>query len=153
MPAINFYLFSSDATGNPPNKDTADTLIALPFPKNLRDKEAGSIFQAPEGRGSVHITLEGIVVQDFGIPSNFSGGQIFLEDTEAIDATVKNALETAYLAEDTDWYFTDSIDIYKVKFSRNPVGFHSWLSYAIYAATGKKVYSYSMNLIIVKRVV
>lgn len=148
---IEFYLYSIDATGTPPNPDTATTKITLPLPASQKQPNADSIFQAPEGRGSVIVTLGGIVVQDFGIPTDLAGGRIFLEDGPVLSAATKAALDTAYAAVDTSWYFTDGVNYYKVKFSRNPSGFHSWLNYILHNA-GMTVYSYQLELIIEQKV-
>ena len=149
--AIEFTLYSIDATGNPPDPSTATTKIILPLPTSQKQPSADSIFQMPEGRGTVIETYGGVIVQDFGIPSDLAGGRIFLEDGPILTSTVKSALDLAYAAVDTSWNFTDGINYYKVKFSRNPSGFHAWLNYILHNA-GLTRYSYKMELIIEQKV-
>jgi len=95
----------------------------------------------------VHQTFGGVVVQDFGAVNG--DGRIRISDRDAIsDATVL-ALRELHDTADGEYYFTDGMDIYKVKFAR-PDGFRAWKN-LLFAAKGYTVYSYELNLIITER--
>jgi hypothetical protein len=77
-----------------------------------------------EARGSHLRTLGGMVHQDFGV--NEADRVIMLRDEDALTQATYEALKTKYEAVDTDWYFTDGVQTFKVRFSRSPRGFRAW---------------------------
>jgi len=143
--AFAIYSTDIDPTTDPENASPApaDLVVLDQDPiYGEYDEQAGS-----EGRGSVHQTFGGVVVQDFGAVNG--DGRIRISDRDAIsDATVL-ALRELHDTAGGEYYFTDGMDIYKVKFAR-PDGFKAWKN-LLFAAKGYTVYSYELNLIITER--
>ena len=69
---------------------------------------------------------------------------------DALDDETKEALETMYAAVDTDWYFTNGIDLYKVRFSRKPAGLKVYRN-LLWSQFGHTYYSYEIELIVVSQ--
>jgi hypothetical protein len=130
-----------------------DVVVSLHFPENMITGNAPALVTHPKGMGTVHETLNGgILVQDFGIPSDLAGGTILIEDPRPLLTLAEVVLlQTMYNSVDTSFYFTDGTDTYKVRFKRNPAGFIYWKQYIVEEAIGYTRYSYSLTLLIEQR--
>ncbi len=146
--AIEFYLFSTErgASLNPATLNPLPaTLIALGEDPLFGDydPEAGT-----KGRGSRIPTLGGAVHQDFGV--NVADGRIHLSVQESpLPASVIQAMETAHAVTDGLWYWSDSVNCWKVRFAR-PDGFKRWRN-LFWKARNKEVFSYELKLQIVSK--
>jgi len=76
------------------------------------------------GRGSHLQTLGDVVHQDFGV--NAADRKIMIRDDDALTQAVKDALQAKYETAGAEWYFTDGVKVFRVRFSRNPRGFRAW---------------------------
>jgi hypothetical protein len=143
--AFAIYSTDIDPTTDPENASPApaDLVVLDQDPiYGEYDEQAGS-----EGRGSVHQTFGGIVVQDFGVVSG--DGRIRIAEKDALDQSTVTALRALHATVDGEYYFTNAVDIYKVRFMR-PDGFKAWKN-LLWAAHGKTVYSYELNLIVTEK--
>lgn len=103
------------------------------------DPQAGS-----SGRGTRIPTLGGAVDQDFG--SFASDGRIALALSDVpLDAETVSALESAYATVDGQYYFTDSVSCWKVKFAK-PEGLRIRQNLLYQASAGVGVYSIELLL-------
>jgi hypothetical protein len=101
------------------------------------DATAGS-----RGRGSRIQTLGGAVDQDFGV--FIQDGRIVLgADNVAMATSVITALEAAFTAVGAQYFVTDSINCWKVKFAR-PDGL-KWWRQLFWKAQGQDVFSYEIT--------
>ena len=141
--AVKFSLYSIDiaATLNPWDAD--------PAPAVMIDLGEDPIFgdYNPNGgarkRGSRIATLGGAVDQDFG--PNEKDGRITLAVRDShIPAATMSALDAAYLAVDTEYYFTDSLQCWKVKFES--AGFKKWQNLFWKSAKNEDVFTYELAL-------
>ena len=142
--AVKFALFSLDrgASVNPwglnPQPATMIDLDEDPIFGDY-DPHAGS-----SGRGCRIPTLGGAVDQDFG--SFATDGRIKLAVRDSfIAASVMAAMAAAFAAVDTQYYFTDSLNCWKVKFDK-PGGFKSWRNLYWKSAENADVFSYEIFL-------
>lgn len=142
----NFRIYSTDIT------PTVDPDSAIPAPATLiafgEDPDAADYSPSSSNpdRGSVWDTFGGKVYQDFGVLDvdetiTFSGSVVL---TQAVVTALKSAYETL----DTEWYFTDGYNCWKVRFSRDPKGFRYWRD-IFFAAKGKTYFSYEIQLLVV----
>lgn len=103
------------------------------------DPNAGS-----QGRGARVPTLGGAVDQDFG--SNAKDGRIRLAVSDSYLATsVMTALAAAFAAVDTQYYFTDSVNCWTVKFDK-PGGFRFRRNLFFWSALATDVFGYELSL-------
>jgi hypothetical protein len=83
------------------------------------------------GRGSHIETLGGRFDQDYGF--EITDRKIRIAGRDLSDL-VRAALQTKYEAVDQDWHFTHGLgEVFKVRFSRNPLGFVTTLDAPLYA--------------------
>ena len=143
MPDFAFYSTEIDPTTDPAIAEPAPaTLVVLDQPPYFGDYDlqAGAM-----GRGSVHDTLGGHVIQDFGV---FEKDQrISFSESDALSSATITALKTLFETVDGEYFFTDSHNVWKVRFSR-PDGF-IYRRNLLFAHHGEHVFSYEINLIVV----
>jgi hypothetical protein len=147
MPDFAFYSTDIDPTVDPANASPAPaTLVVLDQPPIFGeyDFEAGSV-----GRGSVHPTLGGQVVQDFGVFD--VDGRITFSDTDALSSDTVDDLQALWQPVAGEYYFTDGYNIWKVRFPR-PDGFKARRN-LLFSHHGQDVFSYEIALIVVAKIV
>jgi len=145
MPDFVFYSTDIDATTDPANADPAPaTLVALDQPPYFGDYDlqAGVM-----GRGSVHQTLGGHVIQDFGV--FVSDARISFSETDALSSTTVANLKTLFETVDGEYYFTDGHNVWKIRFAR-PGGF-IYRRNLLFAHHATHIFSYEINLIVVSK--
>lgn len=151
MPSLKiFKLFTNDATGSPPDPDTATTSVVIPFPRELITGQASPIITHPNGMGSHFEMLDGTVkFQDFGIAVNMAGGEISISNNQP-DMTFEQVtnIYSMYVTIGEYFYFSDSTDIYKVRFKRNPAGFTFFKQYIVHESIGYTRFSFTLDLVI-----
>lgn len=144
MPA-RFCIYTTDA--NPITvPDSASTHIDLDDPP--WDGEYDNFGDAT-GRGSVHRTLGGTVVQDFGVKD--SDRTIRIAGTDDLLVSTVASLDALYKTTGGVYLFTDGYEFYRVRFSRDPAGFRYWRNLK-YAQKGRSYFSYEINLIVIERI-
>lgn len=146
--SLKFAIFSTDrgASVSPLKLAPAQaTLIDLGEDPLFGDYDpnAGS-----NGRGSRITTLGGAVDQDFGV--NIKDGRIHLavQDSGLSSATL-TALENACATVYGEFYFSDSVNCWKVRFAR-PDGLKAWRN-LFWKANSKDVFSYELNLNVISK--
>lgn len=147
---VFFAIYSTDAS---PNGDYASATSYVVFPQpayNAGDFGSSYKEEPLDGRGEVIETFGSVVVQDFGLVSSEKGKRIKFSDVDALDAQTKSALEIMYSAVDTDWYFTNGIDLFKVRFSRKPAGLKTYRN-LLWAQHGRTYHSYEIELVVVSK--
>jgi hypothetical protein len=143
----DFAFYSTDIT------PTVDPQSADPAPATLVVLDQPPIFgeyEEPGGkrvRGSVHPTLGGVQVQDFG--TQVMDGRIRMAESDALEADTVAAIQTLNEADGTQYYFTDGFSVWKVRFSR-PNGFTAWKN-LFWAQHAKLIYSYEINLVVLAK--
>jgi len=144
MADFAFYSTDIDPTTDPANADPApETLVVLDQVPILGDAHY-DLMAVETGRGSVIPTLGGVVIQDFGV---VDGDQrISFSDSDALGAETVADLRTIHETVDGEYFFTDGYDIWRVRFAR-PGGFR-YRRNLFWAAHGKAIYSYEINLIV-----
>ena len=145
MPDFAFYSTDIDPTTDPANADPApSTLVVLDQPPLFGEYDPGG---GEMGRGSVHLTLGGQVIQDFGV---FEEDQrISFSDSDALSSATVAALKALHEAIDGEYYFTDGYNVWKIRFAR-PGGFRSRRN-LFWAHHGTNIFSYEINLIVVSK--
>lgn len=146
--AVRFHLFSTD-------KGASIAPASLsPAPATLIDLGEDPIFgdydpnAGIKGRGCRIQTLGGAVDQDFGV--NVKDGKITLSVQDSpLAASVITALENACATVDGEYYFSDSVNCWKVRFAR-PDGFRAWRN-LFWKANGQDVFSYELALNVVSK--
>jgi len=83
-----------------------------------------------EARGAHVPTLGGVAHQDYGF--NIQDRKISIKGADMLEA-VRTPLETKHRKTDTQWNFTDGLEVYRVRFSRKPRGFFAALNVPLYA--------------------
>lgn len=141
--AVRFVLYSTDRAAS------LTPLTLDPAPATLIDLGEDPIFgdfdpnAGAKGRGTRIATLGGAVDQDFG--SFVADGRIRLSVQNApIAAATIAALEAAFEAVDTEYYFTQGVDCWKVKFVK-PDGFKAWRN-LFWKSKSEDVFSYELFL-------
>lgn len=140
-----FALYSTDIA------PTTDPSSASPSPASLAVFDQDPIFGEYDclagtiGRGSVHQTLGGVVIQDFGLLAG--DNQIRISERNAMSQTVVDSIQAMHDAIGMQFYFTDGSRVWLVQFAR-PNGFRAWKN-LLWAAGGHIVYSYEISLIVV----
>jgi len=115
--AVKFAIFSTDkgATANPwglnPQPTTMIDLGEDPLNGEF-DVNAGV-----KGRGCRIATLGGAVDQDFGVNIKDQRIRIQVQDSPIAAATL-SAIDSAYSTVDGEYYLTDSVSCWKVKFEK-----------------------------------
>lgn len=115
-------------------------------------KTGGFEIAEPEGRGAVIPTGNlGTVFHDLGVPS--AGGMITISGDVTggeylLPATVA-AFRAAYHDVGQEYYLTDGHDVWLVRWSRKPAGFHVW-KHQFWAEHGRLEYSYRFVFVIVR---
>lgn len=147
MPVAEFAFYSTDID------PTVDPQSADPVPATLVVLDQPPIFgeyEEPGGtrvRGSVHPTLGGVQVQDFG--AVVTDGRIRIAESDALEPDTVAALQALNASAGTDYYFTDGFSVWKVMFSR-PNGFTAFKN-LFWAQHGKQIYSYEINLVVLAK--
>lgn len=147
MPDFAFYSTDIDPTTDPAGAEPAPaTLVVLDEPPIFGEYnlQAGDI-----GRGSVHQTLGGVVIQDFGVVDG--DDRISFSDVDALSATDVANIEALWETVDGEYYFTDGYNVWKVRFAR-PNGFR-YQRNLFWAINGETLFSYEINLIVEDRVI
>lgn len=111
--------------------------------------EGADLFGEEWGRGSVHRTLGGIVVQDFGVQD--CDRRIRVSGIDALTPATVAQLDAAYREKDTVWNFTDGYDTFQVQFSRRPPGFRYWRCLK-FSEVGVPYFSYELLFIVLSEV-
>ena len=145
MPDFTFYSTDIDATTDPANADPAPaTLVALDQPPYFGDYDlqAGAL-----GRGSVHQTLGGHVVQDFGVFA--SDDRLSFSETDALSSATVTNLKTLFETVNGEYYFTDGHNVWTIRFAR-PNGFIHRRN-LLFAHHATHIFSYEINLIVVSK--
>lgn len=133
---------------------TLDPDNAVPLPTTLIDfeEDPDTLNYDPTGtsndRGSVWDTLGGKVYQDFGVKE--VDDTISFSNSDSVSPAIVASLKTAYETIDGEWYFTDGYNCWKVRFSRSPMGYRSWLN-TFYAYKGRMYYSYEIQLLVLSK--
>ena len=143
MPDFAFYSTDIDPTTDPANADPVPgTLVALDQPPYFGDYDlqAGAV-----GRGSVHATLGGHVIQDFGVFE--ADERISFSESDALSSATATALKTLFETVNGEYYFTDGHNVWKIRFAR-PDGF-IYRRNLLFAHHGEHIFSYEINLIVV----
>lgn len=132
---------------------TTDPANAEPPPATLVVLDQPALFGTYDfhggetGRGSVFQTLGGAVVQDFGVFDEDL--RILFSDEDALSEATVNAIKALHETVDGEYYFTDSYNVWKVRFAR-PGGF-AYRRNLFWAEHGQDVWSYEINLIVVSK--
>jgi hypothetical protein len=150
--ATRFRLYSTDIqpTLTP---DLADPAPALNIAWDRDPIENGIQETPPEGRGSVIETGDnGIVVHDFGVPDG--GGTLAIQgnaqpDGEFLTPETVALFRAAYKAADVEYFLTDGIRCWRVRWSRKPAGFNVWMN-QFWAQHGVYEYSYEFVFIVME---
>ena len=69
-----------------------------------------------ERRGSIHMCLSGVIVQDFGY--DMQDRKILISDEYAMRQAQVDALWAKCVQRNREWYFTDGVHVFKVVFWR-----------------------------------
>ena len=139
--AIRFVIFSTDrgASLNPVGLN--------PLPTTLIDLGEDPIFgdfdpnAGSKGRGSRIETLGGAVDQDFGVYIQDARIRIAVQGSPIAAAAIA-AIEAAFNAVDGQFYFTEGVNCWKVKFVK-PDGFKAAQN-LFWKAQGVDVFSYEI---------
>lgn len=141
-----FALYSTDIS------PTTDPGSASPLPALLAVFDQDPIFGEYDvlagsiGRGSVHQTFAGIVIQDFGIVAG--DGRIRIAERDAMSRPVVDSIQAMHDVVGGEYYFTDGMDVWRVKFAR-PDGFRAWMN-LLWAAKGHIIFSYEINMLVLQ---
>jgi hypothetical protein len=137
-------------TGTPPVGIAPTIKIAL----DHDPLKGGVILTHPAGRGGVIRTGGGVVYHDFGVVEG--DGMLYIAgnvvDGEWLKPATVVALKAAEAVVNAEYYFTDGISCWKVRWSRNPRGFQAWYD-ARWARLGRIEYSYEINFIVVEKAI
>jgi hypothetical protein len=109
-------------------------------------KSQGLQITPPARRGQVIRTGTSVVYHDHGVVEG--DGTLTItgntDDGEWLSASTVAALRTAYAAEDTEWYFTDGFNCWKVRFQAMNLWRHQF-----WAEHGIQNFSYEITFHIV----
>lgn len=147
--ATRFRLYSTDvsATLTPSSLEVPPaTLIAWTHDPI---KSGGLLITPPERRGQVIRTGTGVVYHDHGVVEG--DGTLTVtgntDDGEWLSESCVSALRTTYAAVNTEYYFTDGLNCWKVRFQ----SMQAW-KHQLYAEHGMINYSYEVTFYIVETV-
>lgn len=142
-----FYSTEIDPTADPATADPAPTtLVVLDQPPIMGDGQYNLQEVGPR-RGSVHKTLGGAVVQDFGVVEK--GEVISFSESDALSQSVVDDLKTIHAVVDGQYYFTDGFRVWTVQFAPFN-GFIPRLN-LFWAQHDVNIYSYEINLIVISK--
>lgn len=149
MMAIKFALYSTEIAA------TVDPWNASPEPATLIDLGEDGIFgdynpnAGTSGRGTRIQTLGGAVDQDFGAFEEDGRITLALSSVPIAEATI-TALMAAYVATDQQYYWTDSVNCWLVKFVK-PDGLKVSRVLFYKAAANEDVFSIEIALKVVSK--
>lgn len=143
-----FRLFSTDIAPTL----TPDTATPAPATNIKFDHDPNDIqITPPAGRGAVIRTGGGVVYHDLGVVEG--DGTIRIEGSvergEWLRPPTVEALRAAYLDQGKEYFFTDGNACWRVRFSRQPAGFHAW-RHQFLALHDIIEYSYELLFLVVK---
>ena len=152
--ATRFRLYSTDvaATLTPSSLGTPPATLIVwdhdPIENGIAEKE-------PDGRGAVIETgALGTVFHDLGVPD--AGGTLTIAgnatDGEWLTPATVSAFRAAYRTVNAEWYLTDGIRCWKVRWRRKPAGLQVWMN-QFWAEHGKVEYSYEFTFLIVEQAI
>ena len=149
--ATRFRLYSTDVTATlTPDAANPTTCIAWdhdPITSGIGEEE-------PDGRGAVIATGNlGTVIHDLGVPD--AGGTLTISgnatDGEWLTPATVAAFRSAYTTVNVEWFLTDGIRCWKVRWRRKPAGFKVWMN-QFWAEHGKPEYSYEFAFVVMEHV-
>ena len=152
--ATRFRLYSTDvaATLTPSSLGTPPATLIVWDHDPI---ESGIAEEEPDGRGAVIKTgALGTVFHDLGVPN--AGGTLTIAgnatDGEWLTPTTVAAFRAAYRTVNAEWYLTDGIRCWKVRWRRKPAGLQVWMN-QFWAEHGKVEYSYEFTFLIVEQAI
>ena len=152
--ATRFRLYSTDvaATLTPSSLGTPPATLISWTHDPIR---AGITEEEPDGRGAVIATGNlGTVFHDLGVPD--AGGTLTISgnatDGEWLTPAVVASFRVAYKVAGAEWYLTDGIRCWKVRWRRQPAGFKVWMD-QFWAEHGKAEYSYEFTFVVVEQMI
>ena len=145
--ATRFRLYSADVAATV----TPDTLDPAPATLIVWDhdpiKSQGIQETPPARRGQVIRTGTGVVYHDHGVVEG--DGTLTItgntDDGEWLGAATVTALKAAYAATDTEFYFTDGFNVWRVRFQSA-----SFWRHQFWAEHGIQNFSYEITFLIVE---
>lgn len=144
--ATRFRLFSTDvaATLAPSSLETPPAVLIEWDHDPI--KSQGIQITPPARRGQVIRTGTGVVYHDHGVVEGDGTLTVTGEATtgEWLSESTVSALRTAYDSANTEYYFTDGLDCWKVRFQ----SMSAW-KHQLYAEHGMINYSYEITFYIV----
>lgn len=150
--AVKFVLYTSgeeDATLDPVGDLDPETFNGVII--NLKSDPLGGkydLYPNTMGRGSRIPTIGGVVYQDFGVLECDRVIQLAVENSAISSATIAQ-LQAAFEEVDGQYYFTDSVNCWAVRFAR-PGGF-SYIQDLRAKHFAIDIYSYELNLNVVSK--
>jgi len=150
--STRFRLYSTDAAPTL-TPDTAEPAVNIVWDHDPIESGIGE--QEPEGRGAVIATgAGGTVFHDMGVPE--AGGTLTITgnaaDGEWLTPATVAAFRAAYAVPNTEWFLTDGVRCWRVRWSRKPAGFNVWMN-QFWAQHGKIEYSYEFTFVVVRQVI
>ena len=145
--ATRFRLYSTDvaATLTPSSLETPPATLIVWDHDPI--KSQGLQITPPARRGQVIRTGTGVVYHDHGVVEG--DGTLTIagntDDGEWLSASTVAALRTAYAATDTEFYFTDGFNCWKVRFQAA-----SFWRHQFWAEHGMQNFSYEITLLVVE---
>ena len=145
--ATRFRLYSTDvaATVAPSSLETPPATLIVWDHDPI--KSQGIQETPPARRGQAIRTGTGVVYQDFGVIEG--DGTLTVagntDDGEWLSAATVAALRTAYAATDTEFYFTDGFNVWRVRFQSA-----SFWRHQFWAEHGIQNFSYEITFLIVE---
>ena len=145
--STRFRIYSTDITATATPDDAEPAPATLIVWDHDPIHSGGPQLTPPARRGSVIRTGGGVVYQDFGavegdgtltISGNTDEGEWLGQDTVT-------ALRTTYAATDTEYFFTDGLSAWRVRWQAMNVWRHQF-----WAEHGHDNYSYEFTFVIVK---
>lgn len=106
------------------------------------------LFPQTMGRGSRIQTIGGVVDQDFGVFECDRTIQVVVENTAISQANI-TLLQNAFETVDGQYYFTDSVNCWAIKFAR-PGGF-SYIQDLRAKHYGHDIFNYELNLNVISK--
>ena len=144
--ATRFRLYSTDVTATltPSTLETPPATLIVWDHDPIRSQ--GIQETPPARRGQVIRTGTGVVYHDHGVVEG--DGTLTVtgstDDGEWLSEACISALKVAYAAADTEYYFTDGLDCWRVRFQ----SMNSW-KHQFWAEHGMINYSYELTFLIV----
>lgn len=140
----DFWIYSTNAS--PETSPTTATYHVKLDDAPILNGEYDNYGDYP-GRGSVHRTLGGIIVQDFGV--KVVDRRIKISGVDALSESTVATIKMLHDVVGGQYFFSDGYERYLIQFSRDPSGFRFWLSYPY--ARFRKLYSYEINMIVLEK--